>query len=157
ITASTPDPPAGTIDRDPQGRPTGVLKEAAKDLVMNLIPPTTPPQWQRGILHGIEGLHREGMTAVKEAALPGARGEASTKATWDAYRELLRQNKLDEHVFVLWGVGNTLESARVTLAQISALPKPPASLGDGVLISGGVKIFMDGSASARTAWMHEAW
>ena len=25
ITSSTPDPPAGTIDRDPQGRPTGVL------------------------------------------------------------------------------------------------------------------------------------
>ena len=44
ITASTPDPPAGTIDRDPQGRPTGVLKEAAKDLVMNLIPPTTAQQ-----------------------------------------------------------------------------------------------------------------
>src|SRR5215469_16273243 len=39
ITAATPDPPAGTIDRDPQGRPTGVLKEAAKDLVVNLIPP----------------------------------------------------------------------------------------------------------------------
>ena len=34
ITASTPDPPPGTIDRDPQGRPTGVLKEAAKDLVV---------------------------------------------------------------------------------------------------------------------------
>jgi hypothetical protein len=45
-----------------------VLKEAAKDLMVNLIPPTTPEQWQRGILHTIEGLHREGMTAVKEAA-----------------------------------------------------------------------------------------
>jgi predicted amidohydrolase YtcJ len=149
ITASTPDPPAGTIDRDAQGRPTGVLKEAAKDLVVNLIPATTPEQWQRGILHSLEGLHREGMTAVKDAAL--------TQPMWDAYSELLRQNKLDEHIFVLWDSGHTMESARKTLARISALPKPPGSLGDGLLLSGGAKIFMDGSGGARTAWMHQPW
>jgi predicted amidohydrolase YtcJ len=149
ITASTPDPTAGTIDRDPQGHPTGVLKEAAKDLVTNLIAPTTAEQWQLGILHSIDGLHREGMTAVKEAD--------TTKPIWDAYRELLRQNKLDEHIFVLWHAGNSLESARATLAQISTLPTPPASLGDGVLLSGGAKIFMDGSGGARTAWMHDDW
>jgi predicted amidohydrolase YtcJ len=33
VTSSTPDTPAGTIDREGQGRPTGVLKEAAKDLM----------------------------------------------------------------------------------------------------------------------------
>ncbi len=149
ISASTTDPPAGTIDRDAQGRPTGVLKESAKDLVVNLIPATTPEQWQRGILHTIDGLHREGMTAVKDAAL--------TQPTWDAYRDLLRQNKLNERIFVLWDAGHTLESARQALGQISALPKPPGSLGDGVLLSGGAKIFMDGSGGARTAWMHQAW
>ena len=26
-----------------------------------------------------------------------------------------------------------------------------------MLISGGVKMFMDGSGGARTAWMHEDW
>ncbi len=155
IAASTPDPPAGTIDRDSEGRPTGVLKEAAKDSVVNLIPPTTPEQWQRGVLHSIEGLHREGMTAVKDAAL--------TQPMWDAYRELLRQNKLDERIFVLWDAGHTLESARQALARISSLPKPPSSIhapgapDDGILLSGGAKIFMDGSGGARTAWMHQAW
>jgi predicted amidohydrolase YtcJ len=149
ITPSTPDPPAGTIDRDPQGRPTGVLKETAKNLVVNLIPPTTAEQWQRGILHIIEGLQREGMTAVKEGQ--------TTLPIWDAYREILRQNKLNLRVFALWDAGNTLESARAALAHISTLPKPPASLGDGLLLSGGAKIFMDGSGGARTAWMHDAW
>jgi hypothetical protein len=76
---------------------------------------------------------------------------------WDAYRELLNQHKLDEHVFVLWHAGTTLESARQALAQISALPKPPGSLGDGLLLSGGAKIYMDGSGGARTAWMHQPW
>src|SRR5580704_2516087 len=94
ITASTPDPPMGTIDRDAQGNPTGVLKESAKDLMVSLTPPTTAEQWQQGILHSIEGLHREGMSAVKDPQL--------TPPMWDAYRELLRQNKLDERVFVLW-------------------------------------------------------
>ena len=43
------------------------------------------------------------------------------------------------------------------LARVNANPRPPASLGDGMLISGGVKMFMDGSGGARTAWMHEDW
>ena len=149
VTAETKDPPAGTIDRDSQGHPTGVLKESAKDLVVNLIPPTTPEQWQRGILHSVEGLHREGMTAVKDPAIG--------QPEWDAYRELLRQNKLNERVFVLWDSGHTLESARQALAKISAQPKPPHGLGDSQLLSGGAKIFMDGSGGARTAWLNQPW
>jgi len=46
ITAEMKDPPAGTIDRDAQGAPTGVLKESAMDAVRNLIPPPTPAQWR---------------------------------------------------------------------------------------------------------------
>src|ERR1700733_9461682 len=149
ITASTPDPPAGTIDRDAQGNPTGVLKESAKDLMVNLTPPATPEQWRRGILHSIEGLHREGMTAVKDPDI--------TQPMWDAYRQLLQEKKLDERVFVLWHAGSTMESARQALAHISALPKPPGSLGDGLLLSGGAKIYMDGSGGARTAWMYPPW
>src|SRR5271165_2094127 len=94
ITASTPDPPAGTIDRDAQGNPTGVLKESAKDLMVSLTPAPTPEQWRRGILHSIEGLHREGMTAVKDPDV--------TQPMWDAYRALLDVKKLDERVFMLW-------------------------------------------------------
>jgi hypothetical protein len=34
---------------------------------------------------------------------------------------------------------------------------PPGSLGDSLLLSGGAKIYMDGSGGARTAWMHQPW
>jgi predicted amidohydrolase YtcJ len=45
ISASTADPSAGTIDRDSQGNPTGVLKEeSAMKPVTSLIPPVTPEQ-----------------------------------------------------------------------------------------------------------------
>jgi predicted amidohydrolase YtcJ len=145
----TPSPPAGTIDRDGQGQPTGVLKEAAMSLVTRLIPPTTQPQEKEGILHIIEGLHREGMTAVKDADIQ--------PHTWNSYRDLLAEGKLDIRVFVLWHAGTTLDSARQTLDHILALPRPPHSLGDGKLFSGGAKLYMDGSGGARTAWLYDQW
>jgi predicted amidohydrolase YtcJ len=149
ISAASKDPPAGTIDRDAQGAPTGVLKEAAQDAVLNLIPPPTAQQQRDGILKSIDTLHREGITAVKD---PGV-----SQAVWDAYRELLREDRLSEHVCVLWYAGSTLASAKTALAAILAAPKPPQSLGRGRLLSCGAKIFMDGSGGARTAWLTQEW
>jgi predicted amidohydrolase YtcJ len=149
ISAASKDPPAGTIDRDAGGRPTGVLKESAKDAVIDLIPPPTAQQQRDGILKSIDDMHREGITAVKDPAI--------SQAVWDAYRELLREDKLQEHICVLWYAGSTLASARATLATVLSLPRPPQSLGDGRLLSCGAKIFMDGSGGARTAWLTQEW
>lgn len=142
-------PATGTVDRDANGNPTGVLKESAMDLVTRLIPPTTPQQERSGILHVIEELHREGVTAIKDADIQ--------QHSWDAYSQLLIDGKLAVRVFVLWHAGTTMESARETLARILALPRPPRSLGDGKLLSGGAKLYMDGSGGARTAWVYKEW
>jgi predicted amidohydrolase YtcJ len=149
ISAQTPDPPAGTIDRGADGMPTGVLKEAAMNAVTGLMPPPTPEQRRAGILKSIDLLHREGMTAVKDPAID--------RPVWDAYRALLSEGKLTERICVLWYAGTTLESARAALAEINAQPRPPQSLGDGRLLSCGAKIFMDGSGGARTAWLYQHW
>ena len=67
ITAATPDPPAGTIDRDVHGAPTGVLKEeSAMDPVTRLIPPVTLEQMRQGILYIQQVLHSEGISAVND-------------------------------------------------------------------------------------------
>ena len=149
ITAATKDPPAGTIDRDPQRVPTGVLKEAAMDAVIRLIPSNTPEQIRNGILRMIDTLHREGMTAVKDPDIQ--------KPIWDGYAQLQQEKKLTAHICVLWHGGTTLASARSALQQIQALPRPPASLGDGNLLSCGAKLYMDGSGGARTAWVYQPW
>jgi predicted amidohydrolase YtcJ len=149
ISAASQDPPAGTIDRGADGQPTGVLKESAQDAVIDLIPPPSPQQQRDGILKSIDDLHREGMTAVKDPLIG--------QPVWDAYRELLREDKLSEHVCVLWSAGSTLASAKTALAAILRQPRPPQSLGDGRLLSCGAKIFMDGSGGARTAWMTQEW
>jgi predicted amidohydrolase YtcJ len=149
ITRGTKNPKAGTIDRDAQGIPTGVLKETAMEAVNTLIPPETPDQEHEAILHIIDALHAEGMTAIKEADIQ--------PHTWDAYKRVLDENKLKVRVFTLWDVGKTLDSGRATLARIKALPLPPRALGDDVLLSGGGKLYMDGSGGGRTAWLYDDW
>jgi len=148
ITRETKDPPAGTIDRDANGQPTGVLKESAQALVVHLIPPYTHEQRRNGLLRIMSDFNKEGMTAVKN---PGIEPEE-----WDLYQELLGENKLSVRIFALWLGGTTTNSAREALQHIARLPKPPQSF-DGLLLSGGVKIFMDGSGGGRTAWMYEDW
>jgi predicted amidohydrolase YtcJ len=150
ITAATADPTAGTIDRDPHGNPTGVLKEeSAMDLVTRLLPPTTPEQMRKGILYIQDVLHSEGMTAVKDPDI--------AQMHWDAYKSLLDEGQLKERICVLWHAGSTLESARKALAEVNAVPRLPSSLGDDRLLSCGVKIYMDGSGGARTGWVYDDW
>lgn len=150
ITSATPDPTAGTVDRDPRGNPTGVLKEeSAMEPVTRLIPPTTPVQMRKGILYIQQVLHSEGMTAVKDPDIQ--------QIHWDAYKFLLDQGQLKERICVLWHAGSTLESARKALAEINSVPRLPATLGDDRLLSCGAKIYMDGSGGARTGWVYDDW
>ena len=149
ISRDTPDPPAGTIDRDPSGAPTGVLKERAMDRVTGLIPPFTEEQERNGVLKMMADFNAEGMTAAKDPGIEPRR--------WDLYKEILRDNQSTVRIFALLSGGRTMESARATLAHLQSEPRPPGSLGDGMLLSGGVKLFMDGSGGGRTAWVYDPW
>ena len=149
VTRETKDPAAGAIDRDANGNPTGVFKEdAAFGLITRLIPPYTREQQKNGVLNLIAGFNKEGMTAAKN---PGI-----SEADWSIYQELLKADKLSVRIFALWTGGWTLQSAREALVRVSQLPKPPESF-DGKLISGGIKLYLDGSGGARTAWMYGDW
>ncbi len=149
VRRETMDPPAGTIDRDAAGNPTGVMKEAATGLITPIVPPMTREQQKAGLLRIIEDFGREGMTGAKD---PGI-GEIK----WELYRELLQEGKLTVRVFALWSGARRLADGPAVLARVQKQPRPPASQGDGMLISGGVKMFMDGSGGARTAWMYDDW
>jgi predicted amidohydrolase YtcJ len=149
VTPSTPAPPAGTIDRDAGNNPSGVMKESAMGLVSRNVPPLTRDQQRAGIVRIIEDFNKEGMTGAKDPGIG--------QAKWEIYQELLKEGKLNVRLFALWSGARRVEDNAQVLARVNANPKPPASFGDGVLISGGVKLFMDGSGGARTAWMHQDW
>jgi predicted amidohydrolase YtcJ len=67
ITAETPDPAWGRIERDPDGTPSGSLHEAAVDLVERLIPPDTQAQIETGLVRAQAELHALGITAWQDA------------------------------------------------------------------------------------------
>ncbi|TRO46442.1 hypothetical protein E2P65_05745 [Candidatus Bathyarchaeota archaeon] len=64
ITRDTPDPPHGRIDRDEGGEPTGVLREAAKDIVYNEMPPYTVEEYVEGLRHVFDEFISLGLTTV---------------------------------------------------------------------------------------------
>jgi predicted amidohydrolase YtcJ len=149
ITRTTGDPPAGTIDRAADGSPTGVLKEAAQGLVSRLLPNVSAEQTAKGIADLARAFNREGMTGVKD---PGISWE-----TWQAYQRVQADSKLTVRVFALWRGGRSLEDARTLVRERAAMTRPYESTGDDHLIAGGVKLYIDGSGGARTAWLYDDW
>lgn len=149
ITKNTPDPPGGTIDRNSEGKPTGVLKERAQSLVTKHISRVTPEQAKKGIEKIIEEFNKEGMTGVKD---PGIGFEK-----WEMYRELQKEGKLTVRVFALWRSGRTEKQAKDMVRRVGPFTRPYITTGDDHLVSGGIKLYLDGSGGARTAWLYEEW
>lgn len=67
ISAETPDPPGGRIDRDADGRPVGSLQEAATELVDRLIPPATTDDLVAALRRAQAHLHAFGVTTWQDA------------------------------------------------------------------------------------------
>ena len=159
VTRETKDPAGGTIDRDKDGNPTGVMKERATGLIRtggggggggrgnNM---------RENVLRIIEGFNREGMTGAKDLNV--------SQAKWDLYKQLLDEGKLNVRVAALWRGGSTMESAQQARASIEKQAEfrpSPASPAPwrrrGRLVNAGVKLYIDGSGGARTAWMYDDW
>jgi len=117
--------------------------------VRKLIPDYTHDQQRNGMLKMMADFNAEGMTAAKDPGIEPSR--------WALYRELLTDNKSTVRIFALFYGGRDMNSARKALVQLQSNSKPPQSLGDGMLLSGGVKLFMDGSGGGRTAWVYQPW
>jgi predicted amidohydrolase YtcJ len=149
LNKDTPAPAGGTIVRNSNGEPNGVLLESAQNLITKFVPLPTRAHRKAAIAKIIEDFNAEGMTGAKD---PGISDEK-----WDLYKELLKEGKLTVRVFALWAGPRRIEDVPVVLHRLDSNPRLPASLGDGMLISGGVKMFLDGSGGARTGWMHENW
>ena len=131
-------------------RPTGVLKESAMGLVTRLIPRLGPDQQREGIRALADAFNAECMTGAKD---PGI-----VQATWDAYADVLADGDLSVRVFALWSeLDGTIEEVRAYAERLATFTRPYESTGDDRLIAGGVKLYIDGSGGARTAWLHDDW
>ncbi|HEX6262703.1 MAG TPA: amidohydrolase [Actinomycetota bacterium] len=142
IHRDTADPPRGRIGRDDRGEPTGVLHEAAMDLVADLLPEASGADWEEAILAGEDHLLRLGVTAWQDVnVFPG----------WvEAYRRLAAEGRLKGRASIgmHWDPGRGLE-------QIPELVERRGS--SGRLRVETVKIFQDGIVENGSASMLEPY
>ncbi len=147
IGRDTKDPPAGTIDRDASGEPTGVLRETARAAVSRLLPPVTAEEAHAALLRVLARAAAFGLTAVQIAS-----GESSGSVEQQAYRRAFREGTLPVRLRVsgpLSRVPDDDEIARV-VALRDSFPGP-------VLRFGILKGMLDGTVDARTAAMLEPY
>jgi predicted amidohydrolase YtcJ len=149
ITKDTGDPPGGTIDRNADGTPTGLLRESASGLVRRLVPPRSATDVDAGVREFVKAYNAEGMTGAKDLNV--------SQQTWDIYRKAQQDGALTVRVFALWSGGRSVDAAKRVIAERAAMSKPYESTGDDHLIAGGVKLYIDGSGGARTAWLYDDW
>ena len=160
IDADTPAPPGGVIDHDPDGRPTGILRESAGRLVQAELPAPTPAQRRQAIQGVIRELHSRGITSYTEPGL-GLGGAGSlfgglSTDNWTAYADLAASGELQARVSVLLlpaPMGGSADDVRKGLAELHR----PESADPRLLRAIGVKIFADGVPPNRTAWMSEPY
>ena len=143
IAARTADPPGGAIERDGRGEPTGLLKETAKDLVWDAIPPVDAGEIEDGILAAQAVMHRLGITAVHNFVGTSSDDGGTTFA---AFRRLAERGDLRLRVWATVPEG--------ALEHASALGLR-TGFGDEWLRVGPVKIFADGTLGSQTAAMLE--
>jgi predicted amidohydrolase YtcJ len=143
ITSDTPDPEDGQIERDDMGEPTGVLQEAACDLVAERIPPYPADRVDEGLALAIHEANQFGITTIVDASvrdwiLAGyARAEAQGRLTLRVHAAVWMEPKL---------LGD--------LGQVEALRSEYSS--DAVQVDS-VKFFVDGLIESQTAVMLEPY
>lgn len=141
ITPDTPDPPEGRIERDPNGKPNGILRELAINLVRRAIATPTAPQVVDAYKDAAKALHRRGITGIHDIRLMA--DEDGARA-FQAFETLDRDNRLDLRCWI------TLPGHK--LEQIIDLGLR-TGFGNSRLRIGHVKFFSDGGMGARTAWL----
>jgi hypothetical protein len=145
ITADTPDPPAGVIDRDAAGQPTGVLRDQAMERVDAVLPQPSEAEIDAAMRAAIAEAHRLGLTGVHDFRIGDA---AESRGAFQTWQRLHAAGDLRLRVWMMFD-GTLLDEA-IALGLRSGF-------GDDRLRIGGAKYFADGSLGARTAWMLEPY
>jgi len=136
VTAQTPDPHGGKIDRDDKGEPTGILRETAMGLVGEKIPPPSSAQRRKAAELALQEAARWGITSAQD------------NSDWEdflMYQQMEKEGKLT-----------------LRISEWLPFDAPPDQLlharryhpqNDPMLHTGMLKGFMDGSLGSRTAAM----
>ncbi len=133
ITRETKDPPGGTIVRDKDGNPTGLMKDAAMDLIDRVIPPPSEEQLLRMIHAAMEEARRFGVTSIHDI---------SSTEDVRAYQTLAARGELTLRIYCITPLPQWEAPATAGLR---------AGFGNDWIHLGALKGFADGSLGSTTA------
>ncbi|HEY3056379.1 MAG TPA: amidohydrolase [Thermoanaerobaculia bacterium] len=140
ITRDTPDPPGGTIVRDAQGEPTGLLKDAAMGPVYAVIPSPSVDERVTAARAALAEAAKLGVTAFCDMSGGDAYDDLR------AYQRLEKRGQLTARVYLFTPISQYERLVRASVEK---------SFGSDRLRIGGLKGFADGSLGSSTAWFFE--
>ena len=133
VTRETEDPPGGTIVRGKDGNPTGLLKDAAMNLVYRIIPPPSEEQLLRMVRAAMEEARRFGVTSIHDI---------SSTEDVRAYQTLADRGELTLRIYSITPLPQW---------QAPATAGIRAGFGNDWIHLGALKGFADGSLGSTTA------
>lgn len=147
IDKTTKDVTGGQIVRDASGTPTGILKDAAMDLVNNHISLLNFNERSEAIMAASEHAASLGVTSVQDL---GYTTDPAKVRGMDigVYQELVRQGKLKTRVYACSPLSEYKRWADTGVRS---------AFGDAMLRTGCLKGYADGSLGSRTAWMFKPY
>jgi hypothetical protein len=147
ITADTPDPALGVIERDADGSPSGTLRETAMELVRAAMPAPTLASNTEALRAGLEHLNSLGVTSFIDAWV--GRDE------YEAYRAVDRAGDLSARVVT----SLTFESgfARHYGEEFDQVLESRHEYESERIDHGSIKLFLDGVLEGETAAVLEPY
>jgi predicted amidohydrolase YtcJ len=148
ITAGTPDPADGRIERDRAGVPAGALHDGAMRLVADYVPAPGQNELTAALLAAQARLHSLGITSIQDACI-GDAGELGMPDAFETYRRAAADRLLTCRVTgALWW---DRFSGRHQLDTLQA--RREAADGGGYFRATSVKLMLDGVCETFTAAM----
>jgi predicted amidohydrolase YtcJ len=136
ITSTTPDPAGGKIMRDANGNATGVLVDAAQELVNRVLPKQTEAEARIALDRSLAEIARVGLTSVHDAGIEVGNDRL--------YRDYADNGKLTARVYAM--IGGTEKD----FDQLSA-HGPMRTYANDMYALSAVKLYSDGALGSRGA------
>lgn len=142
IENSTNSPEGGEIKKDNKGEITGVLKDAAMNLVNKFIPDPSEKEFDEYLQTAIQHAIKNGVTQVHDVGSYGGWKDLAT------FRRAYKNKKLDLRIYSFVPI-NTWEN-------LDSFCKKNGK-GDDLLRWGGLKGYVDGSLGSTTGWFYKPY
>jgi len=133
VNDNTPDPFGGEIERDSTGKPNGILKERALEIVSRSVP-RDEKEAREALLVASQKLLEQGVTSLHCII--------EDEQEFKALKDLKHQGKIEQTIYAILPMS--------MLDQVGSMKDEVGVWTNGFKI-GGIKLFLDGSLGARTA------